>query len=110
MAEVGGETGDEMVTIRARHKKTGEVTIMRVKKGTPMGEVFKQYAEKKGLEERSLSFVAGGKSIPTNAKPMDLKRAQTESRVSDAAPPTAGTTADNQTGLNEEDLGCSCFG
>ena len=31
---------------------------MRVKKGTPMGEVFKQYAEKKGLQEKSLSFVA----------------------------------------------------
>lgn len=28
-----------MVTIRAHHKKTGEVTIMKVKKGTPMGEV-----------------------------------------------------------------------
>ena len=33
---------------------------MRVKKGTPMGEVFKQYAEKKGLQEKSLSFARRG--------------------------------------------------
>ena len=51
---------------------------MRVKKGTPMGEVFKQYAEKKGLQEKSLSFVAGGKTIPTDAKPMDLKKTVSE--------------------------------
>ncbi|KAK7249442.1 hypothetical protein SO694_00049049 [Aureococcus anophagefferens] len=134
-----GDNDDDMVTIRAHHKKvrpadvglrrgragpgapgagrsaarsrappaqTGEVTIMRVKKGTPMGEVFKQYAEKKGLQEKSLSFVArarpdaafrrrgkkgppaaadaaapqvaGGKTIPNDAKPMDLKKTVSE--------------------------------
>ena len=36
--------------------QTGEVTIMRVQKGTPMGEVFKHYAERKGVAENSLTF------------------------------------------------------
>lgn len=36
--------------------------------------MFKQYAERKGLQEKSLSFVADGKAISKEAMPMDLKK------------------------------------
>ena len=88
-----------MVTIRAHHKKTGEVTIMRVKKGTPMGEVFKQYADKKGLQQKALSFVADGKTIPNDAKPMDLKKSPSRTSDEGGQPPP-----------EMEDCGCVCFG
>ena len=38
-------TGDDgMITVRAHNKKTGEITVMRVKRGTPMREVMASYA------------------------------------------------------------------
>ena len=33
-----------MITVRAHNKKTGEITVMRVKRGTPMREVMASYA------------------------------------------------------------------
>ncbi|KAH8044891.1 hypothetical protein JL720_16916 [Aureococcus anophagefferens] len=52
---------DGRVNVRAYNKKTGEVTIMRVQKGTPMGEVFKHYAERKGVAENSLTRATRGR-------------------------------------------------
>mmetsp|Transcript_18778 Transcript_18778/g.24380 ORF Transcript_18778/g.24380 Transcript_18778/m.24380 type:complete len:125 (+) Transcript_18778:74-448(+) len=111
-----GEEHDEMVTIRAHHKKTGEVTIMRVKKGTPMGEVFKQYADKKGLTQKSLSFVADGKAIPDHAKPMDLKKSPTVPiRDADEDGPNVPisnipATDPSEPIPDDEDCGCVCWG
>ena len=38
---------EQMMTVKARDKATGEITTLRVRKDTPMEEIFKQYAEKK---------------------------------------------------------------
>ena len=48
--------GDVMITVRAHNKKTGEVTVMRVKKGTPMKEVMTTYAQSKTLKAEKLSW------------------------------------------------------
>ena len=47
---------DELITVRAHNKKTGEVTIMRVPKGTPMREVMSRYAASKGVKAERLSW------------------------------------------------------
>ena len=97
------DNDDDMVTIRAHHKKTGEVTIMRVKKGTPMGEVFKQYAEKKGLQEKSLSFArAGVRDLSGFGRPgkrgVPAPRRAREARARLDAPVEAGTRLDARRG------------
>ena len=45
-----------MITVRAHNKKTGEITVMRVKRGTPMREVMASYASNKGVKAERLSW------------------------------------------------------
>ncbi|KAJ1447895.1 hypothetical protein M885DRAFT_541143 [Pelagophyceae sp. CCMP2097] len=47
---------DGMITVRAHNKKTGEITVMRVRKGTPMKEVMSKYAQNKGVKAEKLSW------------------------------------------------------
>ena len=65
-----GDDDDGMITVRAHNKKvrppparaprartpaasqTGEITVMRVRKGTPMKEVMSKYAQNKGARRR----------------------------------------------------------
>lgn len=47
---------DQLITVRAHNKKTGEITVMRVRKGTPMKEVMSKYAESKGVRADRLSW------------------------------------------------------
>lgn len=47
---------DEMITVRAHNKKTGEITVMRVRKGTPMKEVMSKYAQTRGVKADRLSW------------------------------------------------------
>ncbi|KAJ1452989.1 hypothetical protein M885DRAFT_588838 [Pelagophyceae sp. CCMP2097] len=57
-------------TIRATDKETGEIRLMKVKAGTPMTEVIKQYAELSGIDEAECRFLVGGKPLHTE-KPLD---------------------------------------
>ena len=64
-------TGDDgMITVRAHNKKTGEITVMRVKRGTPMREVMASYASNKGVKAERLSWKrrssAASNSSPTS--------------------------------------------
>ena len=77
----GTEDDDGMITVRAHNKKargrppprapplpprarhaprpsaqTGEITVMRVRKGTPMKEVMSKYAQNKGVKADRLSW------------------------------------------------------
>lgn len=47
---------EQLITVRAHNKKTGEITVMRVRKGTPMKEVMSKYAESKGVRADRLSW------------------------------------------------------
>ena len=47
---------DGMITVRAHYKKTGEITVMRVKRGTPMREVMASCASNKGVKAERLSW------------------------------------------------------
>ena len=53
-----------------RNKKTGEITVMRVKRGTPMREVMASYASNKGVKAERLSWKrrssAASNSSPTS--------------------------------------------
>ena len=59
-----------MITVRAHNKKTGEITVMRVKRGTPMREVMASYASNKGVKAERLSWKrrssAASNSSPTS--------------------------------------------
>ena len=61
---------DGMITVRAHNKKTGEITVMRVKRGTPMREVMASYASNKGVKAERLSWKrrssAASNSSPTS--------------------------------------------
>ena len=49
--------------------QTGRVTVMKVKKGTPMNEVFRQYAEICNVPEDQLNFLADGKEVHPGTTP-----------------------------------------
>lgn len=66
---------EETFTVRAEDKRTGRVTVMKVKKGTPMNEVFRQYAERLGHGMDDLSFVADGKEVHPETTPDRLTEA-----------------------------------
>lgn len=43
-----------MISVRVHNKKKGDVTILRVKKGTSMKKVMRAYAESRGVSEDRL--------------------------------------------------------
>ena len=47
---------DGMITVRAHNTKPGAITVMRVKRGTPMREVMASYASNKGVKAERLSW------------------------------------------------------
>ena len=53
---------DGMITVRAHNKKTGEITVMRVKRGTPMREVMASYAFELCV---GIKFTARSSSTPS---------------------------------------------
>ncbi|KAJ1452987.1 hypothetical protein M885DRAFT_525433 [Pelagophyceae sp. CCMP2097] len=57
-------------TVRATDKDTGEVRLMKVKAGTPMTEVVRQYAALTGIDEAECHFLVGGQPLKGN-KPLD---------------------------------------
>ena len=57
-----------MITVRAHNKKTGEITVMRVKRGTPMREVMASYARNKGVKAERLSWKRRS-SVASNSSP-----------------------------------------
>ena len=70
-AAAPSSSGDDgMITVRAHNKKTGEITVMRVKRGTPMREVMASYASNKGVKAERLSWKrrssAASNSSPTS--------------------------------------------
>ena len=61
-------TGDDgMITVRAHNKKTGEITVMRVKRGTPMREVMASYASNKGVKAERLSWKRRSSAASTSS-------------------------------------------
>ena len=61
-------TGDDgMITVRAHNKKTGEITVMHVKRGTPMREVMASYASNKGVKAERLSWKRRSSAASTSS-------------------------------------------
>ena len=58
---------DGMITVRAHNKKTGEITVMRVKRGTPMREVMASYASNKGVKAERLSWKRRSSAASTSS-------------------------------------------
>lgn len=58
-----------MITVRAHNKRTGEVTVMRVRKGTPMKEVMARYAESHGVRAERLSWKRRTRTAVTPVSP-----------------------------------------
>ena len=62
-AAAPSSSGDDgMITVRAHNKKTGEITVMRVKRGTPMREVMASYAFELCV---GIKFTARSSSTPS---------------------------------------------
>lgn len=67
-AAAPSSSGDDgMITVRAHNKKTGEITVMRVKRGTPMREVMASYASNKGVKAERLSWKRRSSAASTSS-------------------------------------------
>ena len=63
-----GNQDDDMIEVKARCTKSGELTVLRVKKGTPMNEIFEAYARQKNHNPEKLVFkVSSVPRSPTRA-------------------------------------------
>ena len=85
-----------MITIRALNKKTGQATIIKVRQGTPMSEVFKEYAAKKGMDQNTLTFLNQGGEIDEGSTTESLGRRRQDHTVIDASECSS-------------DMKCGCF-
>jgi small ubiquitin-related modifier len=66
------ESANEPITIRVKDQ-TGEETMFKIKKSTKMSKVFSAYAQRKGVEEKSLRFLLDGERILETATPKMLE-------------------------------------
>ena len=66
------ESANEPITIRVKDQ-TGEETMFKIKKSTKMSKVFSAYAQRKGVEEKSLRFLLDGERISETATPKMLE-------------------------------------
>jgi len=66
------ESANEPITIRVKDQ-TGEETMFKIKKSTKMSKVFSAYAQRKGVEEKSLRFLLDGERINETDTPKMLE-------------------------------------
>jgi len=62
---------EEVITIRLKDQ-TGEETMFRIRRNTPMGKVFKAYAQRKGVETHSLRYLIDGEDIVRSDTPLSI--------------------------------------
>jgi small ubiquitin-related modifier len=66
------ESANEPITICVKDQ-TGEETMFKIKKSTKMSKVFSAYAQRKGVEEKSLRFLHDGERILETDTPKMLE-------------------------------------
>ena len=47
---------EQMIEVKAKCSRTGETTVLRVKKGTPMNEIMEAYAKKRNHDIAKIKF------------------------------------------------------
>ena len=92
---------DGMLEVKARCTKTGEVTILKVKKGTPMNEIFDEYAKMKEHDISKLRFKMKDTGDKVNPE------ANVESLSKDSEKEDAPMMVEARPG--EDDGFCSCL-
>lgn len=87
------ESANEPITIRVKDQ-TGEETMFKIKKSTKMSKVFSAYAQRKGVEPKSLRFLLDGENIPETSTPKMLEL-EDEDQIDCVLAQTGGSGDDN---------------
>ena len=94
-----------MLEVKARCTKTGDVTILKVKKGTPMNEIFNQYAKQKNHDPSKLAFKMKetGSTVDPGATVESLRASSTSEKKSESKEEGAPKLETIQPGMTAED-------